>query len=828
MNCMGRWLKFLFLSFAMVFSLCSAASGQTCASDSVDTSANNANVSLNDYAVIFADAATNCAAKADVALRTKLQNIIGLDLNNPNHHTDLQGRDGLLPFQGWLEGANVAMIFASATRLANAGISDATLDQYLLKVRDLFLATLDGQNKLTSKANGCGITTNARLTGDACMDDYTVAAAGFAWTAAYERWKLRPNAAAISGARALLQKAFSTDESICVVDPGIDVPSPDDPNGLPRVTPDGNGPCIPLPSSFTPEIIQRFNDKTYQVVSLNHGTRDSLAYGIGLMTSVSTAMVGLKIAGVSVDNTNVLERYFPHEQRLIARALWEGAQLRTALDGSVFLKKCWAFQNLSGNLYNLYDDTACDDRLISPTDPRQDDPNPNANSNPNVPGMYPVNQFYATFIFGDVVPQQSTGFDFSFVGEPAFDSLFNTTFYGPGRRTYYGQMGWDAGLAATLIPPSLTRRRAVSHSVPPALVSSPYSFSVLDPAADVEVPLSYQVNGTLPPGISFSGVTGMLSGTAPPSPGIFDFAINAVYVNGGTLPQEYALPVCQSTLASANVAVNIPVNSFFSTIPLNSNPLHLLIYDVVAGGLPPGALLDENTGVVSGAANLPDTYVARVRATLRPSGTVVLAACPAGTTTDLFYQISVGCGAGCQPQYEGYNDGLNTDNVWGWAWDKSFPTSPIQVDIYDSTFDVVPAGTPLLARVNANLFRQDLRDAGKGDGNHAFVFPVPDALKDGNAHRIHVTFAGTKTDLSWSPRILVPSSGRFVGAHSTNACDRIDGFALDNWQPNTPIDVNIFDNGVLLASLVANYDNTVVPATSGNGTHGFLYYTPDR
>ena len=79
MNCMGRWLKFLFLSFAMVFSLCSAASGQ-CASANVDVVAfNDLNQDLNDYAVIFEDAGAHlagCNSTAANALRAKIRNTL--------------------------------------------------------------------------------------------------------------------------------------------------------------------------------------------------------------------------------------------------------------------------------------------------------------------------------------------------------------------------------------------------------------------------------------------------------------------------------------------------------------------------------------------------------------------------------------------------------------------------------------------------------------------------------------------------------------------------------------------------------------------------------
>jgi hypothetical protein len=363
----------------------------------------------------------------------------------------------------------------------------------------------------------------------------------------------------------------------------------------------------------------------------------------------------------------------------------------------------------------------------------------------------------------------------------------------------------------------------------PAIINQPYSFSANSTDPDAETPVNFDFSGDLPSGMSFFSATGLLTGTPGSYPGIFDFTVTANYPDGSKLPQEYALSVCQPDPPSPNLSVNIPLTSSYVIGTLKSNFSGIYSFDLVSGSLPPGMVLDRNTGMVSGAPTATGSYSPRIRTTRLPSSGVSFASCSAGTTSDVFYQIGVYCtGTQCQPQYEGYNDGLDPDNIWGWAWNKSQPSSAVQVDIYESSADVVPEGTPLLGRTTANLFRQDLLDAGKGDGNHAFIFPVPDALKDGNAHRIHVTFAGTKTDLAWSPRVLPPGTGRFVGVHSANACDRIDGFAVDNWQTSVPIDVDIFDNGQLLASLVANYDSSIVPATGGYGTHGFLYFTPDR
>lgn len=61
---------------------------------------------------------------------------------------------------------------------------------------------------------------------------------------------------------------------------------------------------------------------------------------------------------------------------------------------------------------------------------------------------------------------------------------------------------------------------------------------------------------------------------------------------------------------------------------------------------------------------------------------------------------------------EGYIDGIQHRRVFGWAWCRSRPTDPVDVEI---RFD-----DRVLLTVRANGFRPDLAKAGLTDGRHAF------------------------------------------------------------------------------------------------------------
>jgi hypothetical protein len=89
-------------------------------------------------------------------------------------------------------------------------------------------------------------------------------------------------------------------------------------------------------------------------------------------------------------------------------------------------------------------------------------------------------------------------------------------------------------------------------------------------------------------------------------------------------------------------------------------------------------------------------------------------------------------------------DGLADGELVGWVWDPRQPDQALSVDMYD--------GDSLLATVRADKLRDDLR--GKGDGRHGFAYTIPERLKDGRKHTIHVRVAGTQTALPGSPKAL--------------------------------------------------------------------------
>jgi membrane protein involved in D-alanine export len=84
--------------------------------------------------------------------------------------------------------------------------------------------------------------------------------------------------------------------------------------------------------------------------------------------------------------------------------------------------------------------------------------------------------------------------------------------------------------------------------------------------------------------------------------------------------------------------------------------------------------------------------------------------------------------------------------IYGWVYDKHRPDASLNIELWD--------GNQYLETFHANEFRQDLADAGYGRGKHGFHILTPLQLKDGRSHLVRLRIAGTKQELTGSPRVI--------------------------------------------------------------------------
>ena len=73
-------------------------------------------------------------------------------------------------------------------------------------------------------------------------------------------------------------------------------------------------------------------------------------------------------------------------------------------------------------------------------------------------------------------------------------------------------------------------------------------------------------------------------------------------------------------------------------------------------------------------------------------------------------------------------DEVNSTSANGWAWNTDKPNDPVTVIILD--------GDVVIGAILANEPRSDLQAAGKGNGLHAFRYPLAGSLPEGNIHLI--------------------------------------------------------------------------------------------
>jgi hypothetical protein len=240
-----------------------------------------------------------------------------------------------------------------------------------------------------------------------CIDDLTQSAVAYAWSAAYERQSGRGDRADFLAAQArdVMHQALALDHHLCMR--AGDTSLPQRCNTLLDVE---NG----LASGY------------YDIVSFNHGFED-VAYGVGLMTSISSAAIALDEARVPFEATD--------EEVRVAWALFREGQRATLPDGSGFRSNCKRV--VAGVLRS---DSPCAD-----VDYR--------------PRMFPVRTFYQRAFHNapNTDPYQFDQFD---------GTLFQTAFLNDGRLAVYGDLGnrwWDLRPRLDGYRGPFLRMRAVRH-----------------------------------------------------------------------------------------------------------------------------------------------------------------------------------------------------------------------------------------------------------------------------------------------------------------------------------------------------------------------------
>ncbi|GAB3277856.1 hypothetical protein GCM10027347_51900 [Larkinella harenae] len=216
-------------------------------------------------------------------------------------------------------------------------------------------------------------------------------------------------------------------------------------------------------------------------------------------------------------------------------------------------------------------------------------------------------------------------------------------------------------------------------------------------------------------------------------------------------------PTNQPPVAPTVSNLSATVNASFSTmLPAFSDANNdRLTYTLT--GLPSGLNFDAGNRTISGTPTQSGTFNLAYAATDGKSAAV---------TTTLTLTVGTSDGPGNPPtggvtgpgNYEGYLDVADCNSIRGWVWDRDKPNTVVAVEFLD--------GATVIGSTDANIYRHDLKDAGKGNGIHGYSFPVPSALKDGQPHTIIGRVPNSSYVLMWSPKTLTCPNGRRQGFES--------------------------------------------------------------
>ncbi|RRA99983.1 putative Ig domain-containing protein [Larkinella rosea] len=189
-------------------------------------------------------------------------------------------------------------------------------------------------------------------------------------------------------------------------------------------------------------------------------------------------------------------------------------------------------------------------------------------------------------------------------------------------------------------------------------------------------------------------------------------------------------------IAPVTAQVNVP---FSATLVAFTDPEgEELIYDLY--NLPAGLEFDPFDRIIFGTPKVAGTFVLAYEASdfiERNSVSFTLTVLPESTSA-------------VTGSFDGYLDKVECGTIRGWVWDRNKPNAPVTVEFY--------TGTTVWGSTVANIYRDDLKNAGKGNGAHAYRFEVPAVLKDGQTRSIRARVLGSTYDLKDSGKSLTCNS----------------------------------------------------------------------
>ncbi|GAB3336457.1 hypothetical protein GCM10027299_46540 [Larkinella ripae] len=347
----------------------------------------------------------------------------------------------------------------------------------------------------------------------------------------------------------------------------------------------------------------------------------------------------------------------------------------------------------------------------------------------------------------------------------SLDGLPNGLGFAPGTRqisgiptvsgtfslTYSANDGQASETALISLVVSTTVVTPPANQPPQAPAVSPLSATInaaftatLPVFADTD-PLTYALAG-LPNGLNFNAEERKITGT-PTETGPFSLTYSAndgqasntvlialVVSNTVTAPptnQPPAAPTVSPLSATVNAAFSATLPEFSDSDPLT----------YALAGLPGGLIFTASSRKITGSPTTSGTFSLTYTATdSQAASTAVAVAFTISPAHSLPSSTTL------TGNFEGYLDKVECGTMRGWVWDRNKPNTPLTVEFFINDQSIGTA--------SADIFRQDLKDAGKGNGAHAYSFTTPGRIKNGTTYQISARVQNSNYILKGAPKAL--------------------------------------------------------------------------
>lgn len=197
-----------------------------------------------------------------------------------------------------------------------------------------------------------------------------------------------------------------------------------------------------------------------------------------------------------------------------------------------------------------------------------------------------------------------------------------------------------------------------------------------------------------------------------------------------------------------------------------------------------------------------------------------------GAQNQMWYLEKEGTTSTVKPT--GWLDSVSTSKISGWAWRSDIPDTPIDVHIYVTN---TSSEKQWFYPVTASTYRADLKNAGYGNGNHAFSSPINWLTFPAGTYQVDAYGIGANNpSLSGSPKT-------YTVRNMTGNIEYLDENGIGGWAwkpdaPDASISIHIYvykSDGTRVGFYVASASQPRSDLQSlgyGNGKHGFSYAIP--